>query len=588
MKRIDLTGKQFGEWKVLEYLGNKKYLCECSCKKRQEVSTYKLTSGQSKSCGHGKNKFIDLKDQVFGEWTVLNYVGDHKWNCRCSCGKESQVNSIYLRNGRSKSCGHNTTGFRDIKDLTFGEWTALKYKGNTLWECKCSCGKIQDVKLYDLINGRTKSCGHDTTGFIDITNQRFGNLVAIKYLKDEYWQCKCDCKNMAIVKSHKLRYNLTTHCGCQTLIKSQQTSMLKYGVKSSAQKHRSKENIQITSSKENFERFFKSLEIKPTPYELGQMIDLQPSRTMVIVREFGLEHYVDLYKAVSKYEGIINELFPCDVKSDRELLKGKEIDLLYKEQQIGIEFNGSYWHSEEYKDKLYHQKKSMIALKNGIRIIHIFEHEWLEEITRNKIINYLNNILNNQCLEKVYARDCVVKKIEYKEAKNFLDNYHLQGCATSSINMGLYKGNELVGVMTFGKPRFNDNFDYELVRLCWLPNIKVLGGSEKLFKYFINEYNPNSVLSYCDISKFSGKVYEKLGFKLDIVTSPNYIWFNSRESEILTRYQTQKHRLIEAGLGTEDQTEAEIMHNLGYVRIYDCGNYRFIWNKEDIDNERRK
>ena len=587
MRRIDLTGKQFGEWKVLEYLGNKKYLCECSCKNKQEVHAYKLTSGQSKSCGHNKNQFIDLKDQVFGEWTVLNYAGDHKWNCRCSCGKEKQVASIYLRNGRSKSCGHDTTGFKDIKDLTFGKWTAIEYIGHTLWKCRCSCGKIQNVKLYDLLQGRTKSCGHDTTGFIDIANQKFGMLTANKYLNNGYWICTCDCGNLAVIKSQKLRNNLTTHCGCQKLIRSQQTSLERYGVKSSAQRHRSIENIRITSSKEQFEYFLNSLGYKPTPYELSNLIDLQPSRTMVLIRQFELDDYIDLHKAVSKYENIISEIFPCNNQSNRSVLGRKEIDLYYENIKFGIEFNGSYWHSEIYKDKLYHQKKSLLAISKDVRLFHIFEHEWLDDSLQSKIISSLRNIINEQEVTAIYARDCTIKHVDYTETKDFLEKYHLQNYATSSINLGIYKDNILIGIMTFGKPRFNDAYEYELVRLCYLPNIRVIGGTEKLFKYFLDKYSPDSIISYCDIAKFSGKVYETLGFKLDSITNPNYIWFNGNESGVLTRYQTQKHRLIEAGLGTEDQTEAEIMHNLGYVRIYDCGNYKFIWNKEE-DNERRK
>ena len=38
--------------------------------------------------------------------------------------------------------------------------------------------------------------------------------------------------------------------------------------------------------------------------------------------------------------------------------------------------------------------------------------------------------------------------------------------------------------------------------------------SEKLFKYFVNTYNPNSIISYCDFSKFRGVVYSNLGFDM--------------------------------------------------------------------------
>lgn len=109
----------------------------------------------------------------------------------------------------------------------------------------------------------------------------------------------------------------------------------------------------------------------------------------------------------------------------------------------------------------------------------------------------------------------------------------------------------------------------------------MVGGSEKLFKYFINNYNPESIISYCDISKFTAGVYMRLGFSFTSkdLTSPNYIWYN--KDKVLTRYQTQKHKLIKLGLGTEKQTENEIMYGLGYIKIYDSGNIKFSWYKNN-------
>jgi hypothetical protein len=96
----------------------------------------------------------------------------------------------------------------------------------------------------------------------------------------------------------------------------------------------------------------------------------------------------------------------------------------------------------------------------------------------------------------------------------------------------------------------------------------------------MEKYNPSSIISYCDISKFTGNSYLRLGFKLAKITEPNYKWVSLETNDVKARYQTQKHVLVEKGLGTEDQTEIEIMHDLGYVKIYDCGNIRFEWRKE--------
>ena len=50
-------------------------------------------------------KFIDLTGRIFGNWTVLGYVGESYWLCKCKCGKEKSVNSYNLINQKTRSCG---------------------------------------------------------------------------------------------------------------------------------------------------------------------------------------------------------------------------------------------------------------------------------------------------------------------------------------------------------------------------------------------------------------------------------------------------------------------------------------------------
>lgn len=53
---------------------------------------------------------VDLMGKKFGAWNVIEYLGMNKrfqpiWFCRCDCGTERQVVGQTLRNGKSKSCG---------------------------------------------------------------------------------------------------------------------------------------------------------------------------------------------------------------------------------------------------------------------------------------------------------------------------------------------------------------------------------------------------------------------------------------------------------------------------------------------------
>lgn len=244
-----------------------------------------------------------------------------------------------------------------------------------------------------------------------------------------------------------------------------------------------------------------------------------------------------------------------------------ELDLYIPDRNLGIEFNGDYWHSDINTSYDYHQKKSLYAKDKGIFIYHIWEHEW-NDPRKNRIIkSQLINLLNNNAF-RIYARKCEVREVSPKDSREFLDNNHIQGNRNSSIKLGLYYNNELVSLMTFGKDKFIDKSDnYQLLRFCNKLNTSVVGGASKLFKYFLDNYNYDnkSIISYCDISKGKGIVYEKLGFKLDKITSPNYIWINLQTGDLKSRYQCQM------------KNEESIMISNGYARLFDCGNYKFIY-----------
>lgn len=211
-----------------------------------------------------------------------------------------------------------------------------------------------------------------------------------------------------------------------------------------------------------------------------------------------------------------------------------------------------------------------------MHLVHIFEYEWRDN--QVKIEQYLKSLLKENT-DRYYARKLQVCEVTADDTREILNKNHLQGYAAASVNIGIKDGDKLLGVMTFGAPRFNKNCDWELIRLCYDSNVSIVGGTQKMFKYFLKHYNPSSIVSYSNLAKFGGGIYLKLGFKLDHISDPGYVWLNVKKKEVLTRYQTQKHKLVLDGLGTEDQTEDEIMKSMNYLKIYDCGNEVFIWRK---------
>ncbi len=55
---------------------------------------------------------------------------------------------------------------------------------------------------------------------VDITGQRFGKLVAIRYAGGGRWYCQCDCGNTATPLGTSLREGNTTSCGCNRPFKA--------------------------------------------------------------------------------------------------------------------------------------------------------------------------------------------------------------------------------------------------------------------------------------------------------------------------------------------------------------------------------
>ena len=226
----------------------------------------------------------------------------------------------------------------------------------------------------------------------------------------------------------------------------------------------------------------------------------------------------------------------------------------------------------------YHLKKSLCAVKHGYRCFHIFD--WQDQ---DKFVRLLAP------RKSVYGRKCEVKVITQTEANRFLKIYHIQGAATmQTYCVGLFYENVLVSVMTFGKPRYNKHYEWELIR--YASSMNVTGGAKKLWFKFLSDNLPNSVLSYCDFSRFSGDTYRKLGFK----DSPSnrklapvrHWWDPSTHRHYTDNFIRQRgfDQLFNAhfGKGTDNN---ELLRDRGLVEVYDCGQLVFEIHKEDYDTE---
>lgn len=139
-KLIDISGNKYGMLKVIEYVGNEKWLCKCDCGKNVYATGTALRKGRRTNCGcNKKTRLVDLTWKIFGRLTVLEIDKNNSskrvyWKCKCDCGEVVSIAGNDLKSGNTKSCGcfrkentkmtKTTHGKRNTK--LYGVWCAMK------------------------------------------------------------------------------------------------------------------------------------------------------------------------------------------------------------------------------------------------------------------------------------------------------------------------------------------------------------------------------------------------------------------------------------------------------------------------------
>lgn len=269
------------------------------------------------------------------------------------------------------------------------------------------------------------------------------------------------------------------------------------------------------------------------------------------------------------------------IQNDRTLIKPLELDFYFPEYNIAVELNGMLFHSELYKkDKYYHLNKLNLCNEKGIKLVYIWEYEWLY---KTDIVKSMLSNLFGKTQDKIYARNCETRKLSSKEYSEFMNENHLQGSVNAKYKFGLIYENKIVAAMGFGASRIslgakaNANI-CELYRYCCKRNTVIPGAASKLFNYALNDLKNKGVkqiLSYAKRDFFGGDLYEKLGFDYKGDTVPGYFWTNGKVR--INRFSGRKSELLKQG---EDptKTEIEIMHSRHFYRCYDSGNCKYVYN----------
>jgi very-short-patch-repair endonuclease len=288
---------------------------------------------------------------------------------------------------------------------------------------------------------------------------------------------------------------------------------------------------------------------------------------------------------ISKYEREVREFVASrglKFEANRQILGGKEIDLLFPERKIGIEFDGLKWHTEWFgrKPHDYHLGKTLLCNESGYGLIHIFEDEYVN--SREIVLAKISHILGLDTEQvAVPARKCIVKPILKSVAQEFLNKNHIQGFVSSTVYLGALYEDELVAVMSFKKGNIK-NPCWELTRFAGKIGYRLQGVGGKLFKYFTRNYGPDEVISFADrrwTISVKDNLYTHLGFTLDKVCPPDYKYYNERVDRYrrIHKMSFAKKTLSKKYGFSMSMTEKEMAQELGYDRIWDCGMFKYRW-----------
>ena len=248
-----------------------------------------------------------------------------------------------------------------------------------------------------------------------------------------------------------------------------------------------------------------------------------------------------------------------------------ELDLYLPQYKFALEINGLYWHSSTIETDR-HLIKTEQCRDKDISLFQFTDEQWIsrKHICKSMILNKI------QKSNRIFARQCLVKEISTEICKLFCEENHISGYSQSKLKYGLYYNGELIQIISLGSPRFDKQNEWELIRLCTKIGYNVVGGSSKLFKYIINNHNPNTVISYADRQYSEGNVYTNLGFTFSHYSKPGYRWTNGVIS--YNRMNFQKHKLKDQlKIYDENLSERENMFNNKYKMYWDSGQSVWIY-----------
>jgi hypothetical protein len=207
-------------------------------------------------------------------------------------------------------------------------------------------------------------------------------------------------------------------------------------------------------------------------------------------------------------------------------------------------------------------------ISSGTRCLHIDQDLWINksELLTNRIKSL------SGLAQRIHARDTVAARIDKAMAMEFQNLHHLQGALPGKFRYGLFLKGDLVSIATFsgGRKKLDqpDSYrSYELLRFCHKQGYHVVGGFSKLLDIFIEDQQPDDIMTYADKDWADESTYQKLDFKEISTLMPQVFWIDINHTK---RYSegTIPEALIPL---SDEERQAK-----GFYKHYNNGSIKYV------------
>lgn len=336
--------------------------------------------------------------------------------------------------------------------------------------------------------------------------------------------------------------------------KIKDTNINKYGFEQATKNPDIKSKIVSTMIKNGNARLFKGLNSKTWAEKTGYCL----SRFNQLVKDYGFETAKNMYRTDSytslelRFKSFLDE-YKLDYQNQKRVnFNDKYYIPNFTIDNLIVECDGLYWHSDECRPDDYHLLKKEAYDSLGYNSLFFREDEIREkfDIVKSVLLNQLGKS------NRLFARKCKLDKLNDKDADEFFNANHLMGKGRGSTYILRFK-EEIVAALRLKRSKNND---YEISRFCNNKFNSVVGSFSRLLKFAIQDKKPDSIMTFIDRRYGKGVYLKDLGFSY-IHAYPSFRWTDG----FITF-----HRLKFPGNSGYDN---------GLFKIYDCGQSKWVLNR---------